>query len=166
MNIVAQPTIIVELVIKNHKVDERVSYTNHRITARALKEALQKTIKAQKKARGKGDGKGPDHSEDLDHNSWVITEPGEIVVFRCQNNFNLKVDYDTHVCPPLAGAPHDPFGWEGGVQQAKLGSDGYEVRGIAVDDELIFEQMFYKFTADIEGIGLLDPDGICGSVGH
>jgi hypothetical protein len=70
------------------------------------------------------------------------------------------------VCPPVAGAPHNPFGWvEDGYQQAKLGGNGYDVLGTAVGDSLVLKQMFYKFTADIEGIGLLDPDGICGSTG-
>jgi hypothetical protein len=163
-----KPTMItVELVIKNHKVDERVSYANHE-TAHDRKKVLQQIIKDKKKERGKGDGKGPDHSEDLTHNSWV-TKPKDTVVFRCENSFKLRVDYDRHVCPPVAGAPHNPFGWdEDGYQQAKLGGVGYEVRGIAVDDDpLVLEQMFYKFTAVIDGITEpFDPDGICGSTGN
>jgi hypothetical protein len=161
-----KPTMItVELVIKNQKVDERVSYANHE-TAHDRKQALQDIIKAKKQQRGKGDSKGPDHSEDLKHDSWV-TEPGDIVVFRCQNYFTLFVDYDRHVCPPVAGAPHNPFGWdEDKSQQAKRSGDVYEVRGTAVNDSRVFDQMFYKFTADIEGIGLFDPDGICGSGGN
>ena len=102
MDVRSQPTIIVELAIKNSKVDERVSYTNKE-TARERKKALQALIKARKKERGDGDGKGPDHSEDLDHDSWV-TKPGEIVVFRCRSYFKLFVDYDTHVCPPVPDA--------------------------------------------------------------
>jgi len=163
MDVRSQPTIIVELVIKNGKADERVSYTNHE-TARERKRALQGLIQARKKERGHGDGKGPDHSEDFDHDSWV-TKPGEIVVFRCRNYFKLYVDYDTHVCPPVAGAPRNPFDWDG-LQEAELGPDGYEVRGTAVRDQRVFNQMFYKFTAYIEGISEpLDPDGICGSDG-
>jgi len=161
MDVRPEPTIIVELVIKNAKADDRVFYTNHE-TAKERKKALQKLIKAQKKKRGKGDGKGPDHSEDFEHDSWV-TKPGELVAFRCQNYFKLFVDYDTHVCPPVPGAPRNPFDWDG-LQEAELGPDGYEVRGIAVRDQRVFAQMFYKFTAYIEGVSTpLDPDGICGS---
>ena len=162
MDVRPEPTIIVELVIKNAKADDRVFYTNHE-TARDRKKALQQTIKEKKQERGKGDGKGPDHSEDLKHDSWV-TKPGDIVVFRCQNNFTLFVDYDRHVCPPVPGAPRNPFDWDG-LQEAELGPDGYEVRGTAVNDSRVLDQMFYKFTADIKGIGILDPDGICGSIG-
>jgi hypothetical protein len=163
MDVRSQPTIIVELAIKNGKADERVSYTNHE-TARERKKVLQGLIQARKKERGHGDGKGPDHSEDFDHDSWV-TKPGEIVVFRCRNYFKLFVDYDTHVCPPVAGAPQNPFDWDG-LQEAELGPDGYEVRGTAVRDQRVFNQMFYKFTAYIEGISEpLDPEGICGSDG-
>jgi hypothetical protein len=166
MDVVSKTTmIIVELVIKNRKVDDQVSYTNHE-TALARKKALQEIIKSKKQQRGKGDGKGPDHSEDLKHDSWV-TNPGDIVVFRCQSNFTLFVDYDRHVCPPVVGAPHNPFGWdEDKPQQAKLAEAGYEVRGTAVNDSRVLDQMFYKFTADVEGIGILDPDGICGSKGN
>src|SRR5262245_6656503 len=163
MDVRPNPTIIVELVIKNAKADDRVFYTNHE-TEQERKRALPKMIKAKKKKRGKGDGKGFDYSENFEHDSW-ITKPGELVAFRCQNYFKLFVDYDTHVCPPVPGAPRNPFDWDG-LQEAELGPDGYEVRGIAVQDQRVFDQMFYKFTAYIEGVSApLDPDGICGSTG-
>jgi hypothetical protein len=163
-NVRSEPTIVVDILIDNGKVDEKVSYNNGQ-SSNGRKEKLLDEIRKKKAKRGPGVNKALDHSEDFHHPSW-ITEPGEVVVFRCRNYFRLLVHHDPNVCQPIASAPDNPFDWEG-VQEAVLGSDGYEVRGTAVRDVRVLDQMFYKFTAFIDGIREpFDPDGICGSTGH
>jgi hypothetical protein len=117
-------------------------------------------IKTVKKERGKT-FKVPhaDHSEHLDHDSW-ITRPGDTVIWTSERQFMLHVDYDYAPCDPLQGAPRNPFAWSGVQVAARQPNGSFIVQGTAKEGASL-DQMFYKFTAMIEGLEALDPDGIC-----
>jgi hypothetical protein len=155
-------TITINLRVLKGAVTEEVRYSSGAGTARARKTALQPAIRNEKKNRSKtfilphGD-----HSEHLEHDSW-ITNPGDTVVWTCEQMFMLYVDYDLGVCDNLIDAPHHPFGDSfDGVQVAeKIQGGRYEIRGTAQMNESV-NQMFYKYTAWVPGAEPLDPDGIC-----
>src|SRR5262249_35197553 len=137
------PTIIITLPTNGNENAVQTRYTNKE-TARQRKQDRIGAIRAHKQDRNPKPNSDPrNHSEDLGHDSW-IPRPGEIVAWICTRPFALTVAPDTNVCDAVSGAPQDPFGW-GAPQTAEGGPDGYHVYGIALRDENIFRQMFYKF---------------------
>ena len=156
-------TITVNLRVVNGALSETVNYSNGAGTAAARKQNLQAKIIAEKQARAPKTFvvPHPDHSQDLDHPSW-ITNPGDTVVWSCSEPFALFVDYDLAPCNPRGNTPHNPFGWTGVQVGAQLAGVGpYKVTGIAKNDGSL-HQMFYKFEAWVAGADPLDPDGLCG----
>lgn len=155
-------TITINLrVAPNGAVTEDLNYSSG--SARARKTELLQKIRDEKSTRPKT-FRLPhgDHSERLDHDSW-IAYPGDTVVWYCDREFMLYVDYDLGVCDNLNNAPHHPFSSAAfdGVQKAAPAGDGrFEIRGTALRNETV-NQLFYKYTAWVAGAEPLDPDGIC-----
>jgi hypothetical protein len=157
----AQPSIKVTLHVDGQTVDEEVVYMNGE-TSNDRKRNHNGLVKQKKQNRGKGQDPTKDHSEDFHHPSW-ITRPGEIVAFVCEKYFTLEVDYDRNVTGIVPNAPSNPFDWDGPQSASLVPGVGYEVRGISVRDAAVQDQMFYKFTATIEGVSEpFDPDGMSG----
>jgi hypothetical protein len=153
-------TIEITLRITGNSVHEQIRYPNAH-QAHDRKVNMQDLIVATKYRRGKThDVPHPDHSQNLNHDSWVVN-PGDTVVWTCERPFALFVDQDLAPCDAEPGAPRNPFGWTG--IKTSTGNGPFQVTGQVQNDPLIPDQIFYKFTALVDGVAEpLDPDGICG----
>jgi len=99
------------------------------------------------------------HAHDPNHQLWIVKK-GDTVIWQCDREFMLHVDYNLEPCDSLPGTPRNPFGWEGVQKSKREGTGPHQVTGIvrsafAADKD----QMFYKFTAFVDGLEPLDPDG-------
>jgi hypothetical protein len=158
---IAPVTITIDLQINGSTLDDQVTYSNGADTGTKRKQNLLQKVKDEKKRRGKTyNVPHPDHSEDLAHPSW-ITNPGDTVTWKCAQPFSLYVEQDLAPCDPERGALQNPFGFNG--VQKSTGTGPYQVTGTVQNDASIEKQMFYKFTAWVDGLDPLDPDGICSS---
>jgi hypothetical protein len=155
------PTIRITLPTNGNANEVRTLYPKGQTAEQRKRYQLDK-IRDAKLGRNSRPNKPPNFSEDFSHDSW-IPFPGEIVEWKCETPFTLQIDYDTNVCDPVPGAPRNPFGWDGDQTAERLPLGGYAVYGVALSNDQIFAQMFYKFKAKVEGAAPIDPDGICGS---
>ena len=139
---------------------EDVSYAGG--TDGKFREAYMQSVwEEKKKARGKTYKLPPnDHERNTGHQPWIVRE-GDAVIWECDREFMLSVDYNWDPCDAIEGAPRNPFGWRG-VQKGRQetpGSGPYRVIGIASGEPAADDQMFYKYSAFVENIEPLDPDG-------
>jgi hypothetical protein len=156
--------LLVDIEISGGKWDIQVSGTaNYRNTKTKQFEKMIERISGfpnllkeydDKKVKGAPD---PEFKDQTKHRS-IVVQPGETVVFRCDNPFKLFAHKDPNVVPDVDSL-ENPFGWT----KIQKSGGGLNFVTATVDANPAPNQRFYKCIAwvtDGSDTILVDPDCI------
>lgn len=160
-------TILIRLSIEKGEVVEEVIYlpesAENTAVFREKYMKFDKKIEEKKKERGEH-SLPPEKPHSPKSQKWIV-RANDTVIWESKEQFMVSVDRDIRPCKAKPDTPRNPFLWSG-VQNSKwVEADSvYRVTGIVAekDYEAAVDQMFYKYTAFVEGYEPLDPDGACG----
>jgi hypothetical protein len=165
--------ILIKLSIEKGEVVEEVRYLPESdVNTAAFREKymkLDQKIAEKKKERGEHN-LPPEKPHSPKSQKWIV-RANDTVTWESEEQFMLSVDHDIRPCKAKPDAPRNPFRKESGelwsgVQKSEWddADSVYRVTGIVAEAvyEAAVDQMFYKYTAFVEGYEPLDPDGACG----